>query len=79
LRGNGFLVPDHGMPWLVLMERPADLVHLEQEVKRTILSTEGVRRLTAFSMALEADTRTLTIQVTLLDVDQQAMTVSTTV
>ncbi|ACB92446.1 hypothetical protein D1605_005180 [Xylella fastidiosa subsp. fastidiosa] len=78
-RGNWFLDLDHGLPWLELMERPADLVHLEHEVKRCILSTEGVSRLTAFSMALEADTRTLTIQVTLLDVEQQAMTVSTTV
>ncbi|XDQ90287.1 hypothetical protein MRX62_13515 (plasmid) [Xylella fastidiosa subsp. pauca] len=55
-RGNWFLDLDHGLPWLDLMERPADLVHLEREVKRCILTTEGVRRLTAFSMALDADT-----------------------
>ncbi|ALR06699.1 hypothetical protein XFHB_07975 [Xylella fastidiosa] len=77
-RGNWFLDLDHGLPWLDLMERPADLVHLEREVKRCILTTEGVRRLTAFSMALDADTRTFTIQVTLLDAYQHTTTVSTT-
>lgn len=66
--GDWFLDLDHGLPWFARFEKPADLALLEADVKRCVLETPGVQALTAFSIALDPDTRKCTIAVTATDI-----------
>jgi hypothetical protein len=66
-QGDWFLDLDHGLPWFIRMEKPADLALLEADVKRCILETAGVASLTAFSIDLNRETRKCTIAATIID------------
>lgn len=66
--GDWFLDLEHGLPWFARMEKPADLVRLEADVKRCILETPGVQSLIEFSMALDPETRKCAIAATVTDI-----------
>ncbi|BBP84549.1 MULTISPECIES: hypothetical protein [Pseudomonas] len=65
--GDWFLDLEHGLPWLPRMERPADLAQIEVDIKRCILTTEGVSEILDFQISETPDDRRLGIAVTLRD------------
>lgn len=66
-QGDWFLDLEHGLPWLPRMERPADLAQIEVDIKRCILTTEGVSEILDFQLDVTPDDRRLAIGVTLRD------------
>ncbi|SEO76201.1 hypothetical protein SAMN02800692_1983 [Luteibacter sp. UNC138MFCol5.1] len=68
LQGDWFLDLSHGLPWFDLIERPADLAKVERAVKAQILRTDGVRRITAFSMSVDPGTRAMAITTSIVDI-----------
>lgn len=69
LLGEWFLDTDAGVPYLQeIMVKPANLPLAEAILKRTIIETEGVAELRSFGMALDPETRRLTIQATVANV-----------
>lgn len=77
LEGDWFLDLSHGLPWFQLIERPADLARVERAVKNQILRTDGVSRLTDFSMSVDPDKRGLSINTTIVDIYGVESTIST--
>lgn len=69
LAGEWFLDTDAGVPYLQeIMVKPANLPLAESVIKQTILETEGVAELRAFSMNYDRETRRLTIQATVANI-----------
>jgi hypothetical protein len=65
LRGEWFLDTDAGVPYLTeIVGRPADLPRAAALLKQAILDTEGVAELSAFDLALNRETRKLTVTAT---------------
>lgn len=62
-----FLDLEHGMDWLYLKER-ANLDAIELAVKKQVLQTEGVERITSYHANLESNSRIITISVDYLDI-----------
>ncbi|KGE06447.1 hypothetical protein LA03_31600 [Burkholderia gladioli] len=66
-RGDWFLDLDHGIPWIERMERGNERDRLESDIKRQILGTVGVERILAFDIAVDGQTRRMTVSTTLRD------------
>lgn len=65
LQGEWFLDMDAGVPWIQqITVKPANLPFAESVIKRTILETDGVSEIRKFGMALDRNTRKLTISAT---------------
>lgn len=63
LLNEWFLDTDAGVPYLQdVAVKPANLPLAEAVIKQTILDTDGVQEVRSFSMALDPNTRRLTIQ-----------------
>ncbi|MGE7137955.1 hypothetical protein ACQKIE_10040 [Luteibacter sp. NPDC031894] len=77
LQGDWFLDLPHGLPWFDLIKRPADYARVERAVKEQILRTDGVARITSFSMANDPATRKLSIATTIIDIYGVETSVST--
>jgi len=76
-QSDWFLDLSHGLPWFQLIERPADLARIERAVKSQILRTDGVSKITDFSMSPNVTTRQLSITTTIVDVYGVESTIST--
>lgn len=65
LQGEWFMDTDAGLPYLQrFAQKPTDLAYAESVIKKTILETEGVKALAAFSMVFDGNTRQLVVQAT---------------
>jgi hypothetical protein len=71
--GEWFLDPTAGVSWYdlgdgnqAIMGGLADQAFAEAELKRVLLSTTGVASLTAFSLALDHETRRATVSATVV-------------
>lgn len=62
-----FLNLEHGVDWLYLKEQ-ANLEAIELAVKKQVLLTDGVERITGYSANLEPNSRIITISVDYLDI-----------
>ena len=65
-----FLDLEHGLPWLEDMGRNANLEQLEIRIKRQVLETEGVVKITNYHAFLDPDNRQLNIQIEYEDIYQ---------
>lgn len=62
-----FLDLEHGLPWLEKMERHANSLELEMALKKQVLETEGVIKITDYHAFLDPDTRRLEINISYED------------
>ncbi|WP_281773684.1 hypothetical protein [Haemophilus parahaemolyticus] len=62
-----FLNLEHGMDWLYLKEK-ANLDAIELAVKKQVLQTKGVVRITDYHAELDPNSRVITISVDYLDI-----------
>nr|DAW81266.1 MAG TPA: baseplate wedge protein [Caudoviricetes sp.] len=62
-----FLNLEHGMDWLYLKEK-ANLDAIELAVKKQVLQTEGVVRITDYHAEPDSNSRVITISVDYLDI-----------
>ncbi len=67
-KGNWFLNQDAGIDWLTEMELRHQQPQLESSVKSTILNTQGVKTLDAFSVSLDAKNRKFSITTRYTDI-----------
>ncbi|OOF40934.1 hypothetical protein BKK47_02580 [Rodentibacter mrazii] len=63
-----FLDLDHGLPWLEQMGRNVNLSDWEIRIKRHVLQTEGVAKITEYESNLDPDTRQLKITIGYQDI-----------
>ena len=63
-----FLDLDHGLPWLEQMGRRVDLSGWEMRIKRHVLETYGVRRISNYAADFNPETRKLTINIDYIDI-----------
>ncbi len=66
-----FLDLDHGLPWLEQMGRNVNLSDWEIRIKRHVLQTDGVVKITEYKANLDTDTRRLQIVISYQDIYQQ--------
>ena len=67
LYGNWFLDLTHGVRWPLYLRKNPDLRAMEQELKRVILSVDGVIKIIEFDVSLDPNTRKCVVSVTYLD------------
>lgn len=77
LHSDWFLNRDHGVKWFDYLKKNPNLVNIESELKKTVLNTDGVTEITGFSIALDPDTRKITVSVDYIDIYGNSMGVST--
>ncbi len=69
LQAEWFLDTEAGVPYLQrITAKPTDLFYTESVIKKTILETEGVEEITAFSMGYNRETRKLQIAATVTNI-----------
>mgnify|MGYP000459845906 CR=1 FL=1 len=68
LYGDWFLNREHGLKWFDWLQKNPDLMQMESALKKTVLNTEGVTEITAFSISLDPDSRRMTVQVNYNDI-----------
>ncbi|MFC0308592.1 hypothetical protein ACFFHK_02580 [Gallibacterium trehalosifermentans] len=56
------------LPWLEKMGRAVDIADLERQVKKQVLTTEGVKQITDYQSHFDPNTRKLTISIDYLDI-----------
>lgn len=67
-----FLDLEHGLPWLEQMGRNVNLSEWEIRLKRYVLQTDGVAKITEYEANLDPDTRQLHITIGYQDIYEQA-------
>lgn len=63
-----FLDLEHGLPWLEQMGRNVDLGDWEIRIKKHVLQTDGVSKITSYELNLDPNTRKLVIDITYQDI-----------
>lgn len=63
-----FLDLEHGLPWLEQMGRNVDLGDWEIRIKKHVLQTDGVSKITSYESNLDPNTRKLVIDITYQDI-----------
>lgn len=63
-----FLDLEHGLPWLEQMGRNVNLADWEIRIKRHVLQTDGVVKITDYEAILNPDNRKLEVYITYQDI-----------
>ena len=71
-----FLDLEHGLPWLEQMGRNVDLSDWEIRIKRHVLQTDGVVKITDYEAILNQDNRKLEVYITYQDIYGQEQSAS---
>ena len=69
-----FLDLEHGLPWLEQMGRGVNMADWEIKIKRYVLETEGVSKITDYQANFDPDSRKLTISIDYQDIYGQQQT-----
>ncbi|AOF54425.1 hypothetical protein BKG91_09345 [Rodentibacter caecimuris] len=69
-----FLDLNHGLPWLEQMGHNVNLSDWEIRIKRHVLQTEGVIKITEYESIFDPDTRQLKITISYQDIYGQQQT-----
>lgn len=77
LYGDWFLNREHGVHWQNYLKKNPNIREMETEIKKVVLNTTGVEKLTDFSIYLDPDTRKITVTINYVDIYGKESEVST--